>query len=67
MAKFGNEFKRELPSDYGRGEEAIERSFANPNGDGELIGGEQSQHSRNGLLHRVLGGIRNALGDDGAV
>lgn len=45
----------------------MERGFANPNGDGELFGREQPQHSRNGLLHGVPGGIRNALGDNGGV
>lgn len=60
-------FEGELPGDYGRGEEAIERSSGNPNGDGELIGRKQPQHSRDGLLHRVLSGIRYAFGDDGAV
>ena len=45
----------------------MERGSGNPNGDGELIGREQTQHSRNGLLHGVPGGIRNALGDNGGV
>ncbi|CAL5370591.1 unnamed protein product [Camellia sinensis] len=56
-----------LPSDYGRHKEAIERAFRNPNSDGELIGGKQTEHGGDGLLHGILGGIRNALGDNGSV
>lgn len=45
----------------------MERGSRNPNNDGKLIGREQAKHGGDGLLHRVLGAIRNALGDDGGV
>lgn len=45
----------------------MERAFANPNGDSELIRRKQTQHRRDSLLHRILGNIRNALGDIGGI
>lgn len=49
------------PSDYGRHKEAIQRPLRNPNGNRKLIRRKQPKHSGNGLLHGVLGRIRNTL------
>lgn len=57
----------DLPCDDGGDKEAIQRLFRDGNGNGELIGREESKHRRYRLLHRVLSRIGQALGDDGGV